>query len=104
MTAVLPRPASTPETRCPSAADSLDPEDLHTWVWSVRDSQVHALADPRPGLVWGMQQTRCGVWHQMACPVSVARRGEVCLRCAAGGIALLELLPDRADVRAPCAS
>lgn len=104
MTAVLPRPTTAAETRCPSAADSLDPEDLYTWVLSVRDWRVHALADPRPGLVWGMQQTRCGVWHQMACPVTVARRGQVCPRCAAGGVALLELLPDRADVRTPRAS
>lgn len=98
MTAVLPRTASTPETGRPSAADSHDPVDLYTWVLSVRDWRVHVLAEPRPGLVWGMQETRCGVWQPMACPVTVARRGEICPRCAAGGVALLELLPDRADV------
>ncbi len=66
-----------------------------TWVLSVRDWRVHALSDPCLDPPWGMLATRCGVWHPMACPVTVARRGELCPRCAAGGVELLELVIDR---------
>lgn len=100
MTAVLPRPATTPATGSPSAADPSDAIGyLYTWVLSVQDWRVHALAQPCPDAPGGALATRCGVWHPMACPVTVVRRGEVCPRCAAGGVALLQLLPDKTEVR-----
>lgn len=99
MTAVMPRrPATAPATGGPSAANCSDSVRLHTWVLSVQDWRVHALADPCSE-AWGVQATRCGVWHPMGCPVTVARRGEVCPRCAAGGTQRLELLPDRTGGR-----
>lgn len=93
--AVLPRPTATPAGDRPSAANSSDPVSLYTWVLSVHDWRVHALAQPCPDPPGGVLATRCGVWHPMACPVSVARRGEVCPGCAAGGVEQLELLADR---------
>ncbi len=70
--------------------------ELHTWVLSVQDWRVHALADPCtespcPEPV----ATRGGPWHLIACPVSVARRGELCPRCMAGSVQRLEVRPDR---------
>jgi hypothetical protein len=95
MTAVLSRRATAVSDR-PPAAGARTAARLCEWVWSVQDWRVHALAQPRdepPGA--DAVATRCGEWHLIACAVTVARRGEVCPRCAAGGIARLEVLTDR---------
>jgi hypothetical protein len=78
-----------------AASPQREPVALYTWVLSVRDWRVHALADPCLDPPGGVLATRCGVWHPMACPVTVARRSELCPRCAAGGVELLELVVDR---------
>ncbi len=88
MSAVIPRPTTRPQRD-----RNLDC-DLCTWVLSVQDWQVHALAAPCSE-AWGVRQARCGVRQPMGCPVSVAHRDEICPRCAAGGVELLELLPDQ---------
>lgn len=94
MTAVMARPATAPETGSRSAAHDCTATALYVWGLSVDDWQVHALAQPGDD-GWGMLATRCGVWQAIGCPVTVARRGEVCARCVAGGMQRLELLPDR---------
>lgn len=95
MTAVMPRPATAPATGSPSAAEGSDAAGLYVWVLSVQDWRVHAVADPCPDAPGGVLATCCGARHPMACPVTVARRGELCARCAAGGLRRLELLDDR---------
>lgn len=95
MTAVMPRSGTAPTRGTTSVPSSSSSASLYTWVLSVRDWQVHALADPAPDPPGGMLATRCGGWHPVACPVTVARRGELCPRCAATGLVLLELLCDR---------
>jgi hypothetical protein len=51
----------------------------------VRDWQVPALTDPPDlGSPWHSVATVCGSRHPIGCPVQVARRGELCPRCAAG--------------------
>lgn len=100
MTAVMPRRVelqthSTATPAEPNRSPGSDPMSRYTWVLSVRDWQVHALADPCPDPPGGVVATRCEVWHPIACPVTVARRGELCSRCAAMGVGRLELLPDR---------
>jgi hypothetical protein len=93
MTAMMARPTTAASaTDSTSATNSSGPVSLYTWVLSVRDWRVHALADPCLDAPGGVLLTRCGVWHPMACPVGVARRGELCPRCAAAGVELLELL------------
>lgn len=82
MTATDERPATRPQKST----------DLYAWVLSVLDWQVHALASPQPDVWAGALQTRCGARHLAGCPVSVARRGEVCARCDAGGVERLELV------------
>lgn len=95
MTAVMPRPSTDAAAAdSTSPARSSDPVRLYTWVLSVRDWRVHALADPCLDAPGGVLATRCGVWHPMACPVRVARRDELCPRCATGGVERLELLDD----------
>lgn len=97
MTAVAPRPATAPEPRSRAPRRQLAVV-VYAWVLSVRDWRVHALAEPStevPGVGAEPVATRCGAVHLAACPVSVARHGEVCPRCAAGGVAALEVLPDR---------
>jgi hypothetical protein len=95
MTAVLPPRPAAPATDRPPVADTHTAARLYDWVLSVQDWRVHALAQPCPDAPGGVLSTRCGLWHPMACPVTVARRGEVCTRCAAGGLGLLEVLADR---------
>lgn len=94
MTAVMPRPATVPATDRTCAANHRDATDLYAWILSVKDWQVHALTVPRADAALEVA-TRCGTWHPVGCPVSVARRGEVCARCVAGGMQRLEVLPDR---------
>lgn len=96
MTAVMPRPATTAPQRDSRPPRRARPDtDLHTWVLSVQDWRVHALADPAELPMGEALATRCQHRHLIASPLSVARRGEVCPRCMAGGVELLELLPDR---------
>lgn len=97
MTGVLPRPAPAPAADSRPAARASDPADLCTWVLSVKDWRVHALARPSALPIGEVLATRCGAWHPVGCPVSVARRGEPCPRCAAGGVQRLELLPSREE-------
>lgn len=96
MTAVAPRPATAPQpySRPPHGDRTATAAMVCPWGLSVTDWRAHALIDAAEP-AWGMQRTRCGVWHPIGCPVAVARRGEVCPRCAAVGIQQLELLPDR---------
>ncbi len=104
MTAVLPhRVSSQPRTAAapaqPNRSPGSDP-DRCTWVLSVRDWRVHALTVPSDEVAVAAaapMATRCGAWHLIACPVDVARRDEVCPRCAAGGVQRLELLPSREE-------
>ncbi len=91
MTAVMPRPATAPDSRPRRETDPV----TYTWVLSVTDWQVHALAEPGALPMGEVLATRCQRWHPIGCPVNVARRSEICARCMAGGIARLEVLPDR---------
>ncbi len=104
MTAVLPRRVrSQPHAVAAAAQPHRGPgsdADLCTWVLSVRDWRVHALTVPSDEVAVAAaapMATRCGAWHLVACPVGVARRDEVCPRCAAGGVQRLELLPSREE-------
>lgn len=92
----MPRAATAPATAAPPAANERAATALYYWGLSVDDWRVHALAQPSD-TAWGIQTTRCGARQAIGCPVSVARRGEVCARCVAGGMQRLELLPDRSD-------
>lgn len=91
----MPRRAIAPKSNSRPHRDRTDPVRLHTWVLSAKDFRVHALADPCVSPFGELLLTRCGIRCPVACAVSVARRGELCARCAAGGVGLLELLPDR---------
>ncbi|MPZ65140.1 MAG: hypothetical protein GEU83_06365 [Pseudonocardiaceae bacterium] len=96
MTAVMPGrgPATAPEQNSRPPRRQTAPV-LHTWCLSVRDWRVHALAEPAELPMGTVLSTRCRRHHPIGCPVSVARRGDVCPRCLAGGVERLELLPDR---------
>ncbi len=74
-----------PDSPRRDTASASRPSDLCHRVLSVQDWCVHALADPcaePPGTE--PTATRCAAWHLIACPVSVARRGEVCAGNGAG--------------------
>ncbi|MPZ64186.1 MAG: hypothetical protein GEU83_01205 [Pseudonocardiaceae bacterium] len=95
MTAVIGRPATTVPERDSRPPHRQAAPVLCTWVLSVRDWWVHALAEPAELPMGTVLSTRCARQHPIGCPVSVARRGDVCPRCMAGGVGALELLPDR---------
>ncbi len=89
MTAVLPAVEQVPAPAQTTYAP---------WGLSVRDWQVHALVEPPDSFAdWHSVQTACDSRHPIGCPVKVARRGEVCQRCAAHGVQRLEILPNRRD-------